>query len=197
MMLRSDPGHKPGGPKQDILAHPVYKTPMAMNQIINAQGKQQEMIPAFLRAGLNTDARQKAMENAWKYRDMSIVDLCAECLRLDGRTVPRDRTMRVQAAFSGSSLTSIFTTNINTIMLATYSEADDYTDGWTSTAEVNDYKLNERPRMTKGGPLAKLPRGGEADHTSRSDTGAMCRTQADMISMKFSYLGFLDWRFFE
>lgn len=185
MMLRSDPKNKPGGPQKDILAHPVYQTPMALNVIINAQGKQQEMIPAFLRAGLNADARQKAMESAWKYRDMSVVDLCAECLRLDGRDVPRNRELRVQAAFSGAALTSIFTTNINTIMLATYSEADDYTEGWTSTAEVNDYKLNERPRMQKGGPLSKQPRGGEADHTTRSDTEESYKIQR--YSRQFDY----------
>ncbi len=177
MMLRSDVNHKTGGPQKDILCHPVYQTPMAHQKYLSAQGKQEDMIPAFLRAGMNNEQKQKAMDAAWKYRDMSVVDLCAEALRLDGRDVPRDRLLRVQAAFSGSTLTSIFTTNINTIVLATYNEAPDFTEGWTSSAEVNDFKTNERPRLAKGGPLAKLPRGGEADHTSRSDVGESYKVQ--------------------
>lgn len=177
MLLKSDPSHKTNGPRQDIFCHPVYKTPMALAKFTNHKGEEEEMIPAFLRAGINAEQRQRALEAGWKYREMSVVDLCAEALRLDGRNVPSGRSQRIRAAFSGSALNSIFTTNINTILLATYGEAEDFTEGWTSTAEVNDFKLNERTRLQKGGPLAKLPRGGEADHTSRTDTEETYKVQ--------------------
>lgn len=128
-------------------------------------------IPAWLRAGLNTDQRQRAMEASHKFADTSLIDLCREAVRLDGRDVPSSRADLVKAAFSGGTLTSIFTTNVNTIVLATYLEAGDTTQGWTRSTDVADFKTNERPRMTKGPNLAPVPSGAEADHTSRSDAG--------------------------
>lgn len=141
------------------LDNPVYQTERGMAM----------RLPQWLRAGLNNDQRQRAMEFAWRYREMSMFDLCAEALRLDGRDVPAGRSERIQAAVSGGSLNSIFTTNMNTIILATFSEAPDTTDGWCSTTEVADFKTNERPRLQKGPGLTKLPRGGKADHTHRAD----------------------------
>jgi signal peptide peptidase SppA len=141
------------------LDHPAFQSQQAM-----AIG-----VPQWLRAGLNSETRQRAMEAAWQYRDMSMLDVCREAVRLDGRDVPHGRAELIQAAFSGSALTAIFTTNVNTMILSTYSEAGDTTGGWTSSADVADFKTNERPRMSKGPNLKKLPRGGEADHLSRSD----------------------------
>lgn len=143
------------------LDNPVYQTQqaLAMN------------LPAWLRAGLNTDQRQRAMEAAWRYRDMSMVDIAAQACRIDGIDPGHSRDEMIRASFSGGTLSSIFTTNINTILLATYMQTADTSAGWTREAEVNDFKSNERPRMTKASGLAKLPRGGEADHLTRSDTG--------------------------
>lgn len=143
------------------LDHPSYQTPraLAMN------------VPGWLRAGLNTDQRQRAMESAWRFRDMSMIDLAREACRIDGRDVPHSRQEMLQAAFSGSSLTSIFTTNVNTQILSTYEEAGDTTQEWTKETEVADFKTNERPRMAKGPDLVKLPSGGTADHMTRADVG--------------------------
>jgi hypothetical protein len=190
MLLRSNVKSIANGPQQDILCHPVFHTEMALcttthENKATGQTEQREMIPAFLRQNINTEQRQKAMESAWRYRDMGVVDLCAEALRIDGRNVPHGREARVQAAFSSGALNNIFTTNINVILLATYAEVQDYTQGWTSTVDVNDFKTNERPRMVKGGPLAKLPRGGTADHTSRSDTMESYKIQR--YSRQFQY----------
>ena len=192
MLLRSDPKGKTNGPQKDILAHPVFQTPLAAVKYLDPHGNEQEMVPQFLRAAANDPRRLRAMDNAWKYRDMSVVDLCAEAIRIDAmtgsgnvRTMPSSRVGRIQAAFSGSTLTNIFTTNISVILLATYNEAPDFTEGWTSSGEVNDFKSQERPRMVKGGALAKLPRGGEADHTSRSDTGESYKVQR--YARQFTY----------
>ncbi len=128
-------------------------------------------VPGWLRAGINDEQKQRAMEHAHRYSDMSLIDLCAEAVRMDGNVVPSGRTKLIEAAFSGSTLTNIFTTNVNTVVLATYMETGDTTGGWTSTTDVADFKTNERPRMTKGPDLEKLPPGGTADHVSRSDIG--------------------------
>ncbi len=126
-------------------------------------------IPGWLRAGLNDEQRQRTMEFAHRYADMSLFDICAEAVRMDGGTVPSGRQKTIEAAFSGSTLTNIFTTNVNTRILATYNEAGDTTADWTSETDVPDFKSNERPRMTKGPDLKRLPPGGTADHVERSD----------------------------
>jgi hypothetical protein len=127
-------------------------------------------VPAFLRAGLNTDARQKAMEHAWKYRNISMIDIAKESIRLAGKQVPHSDDDVLQAAFSGGTLANIFTTNINTMILMGYSEAGDTSGAWTQTVDVADFKTNERPRIKTGAGLTAHPRGGEADHTAFSDT---------------------------
>lgn len=142
------------------LDHPAYQTRQAVGI----------GLPAWLRAGINAEARQRAMEAAHHYADMSMVDLCREALRLDGRTAPTSRREMIQAAFSGSALTNIFTTNINALVLATYVEHPDTTQGWVRETEANDFRTMDRIRLAKGSSLAKLPRGSEADHESRSDS---------------------------
>lgn len=143
------------------LDHPAYTTPRAIAM----------RLPAFLRAGINAEVRQRAMEAGHRYSQMTALELARESLRLDGRDAPHDRTDMVRAAFSGGSLTNVFTTNINAILLATYVEAEDTTAGWVREQEVNDFRLNERPRKNIGSGMKKLPKGGTADHRNRSDTG--------------------------
>lgn len=142
------------------LDHPSYQQPqaLAMN------------LPGWLRAPIDATTRQRTMEAAWRYRDLSLVDLCREAVRLDGRDVPAGRKDTIHAAFSGGTLADIFTTNINAVMLATYMEGGDTSVAWTSTVDVADFKTNERPRLGKGGSLKKLPRGGTAEHTTRDAT---------------------------
>ncbi len=141
------------------LDHKAFQTPQALALDV----------PRWLRAGINDDVKQQAMEAAHRMSDMSMLDLCREGILLDGKDIPSGRSEIIQAAFSGSALTNIFTTNINTIVLATYIETGDTTGGWTRERDISDFKSNERPRMTKGPNLARLPRGGTADHTDRSD----------------------------
>lgn len=139
--------------------HKAYQSPKAMFL----------QIPAWLRAGINDASRNRIMEAAHKYSDLSAVDLCREACRLDGKNPGHGRSETIQAAFSGSSLTNIFTTNVNAILLTSYMEAPDTTVGWVTEAEVADFKTQERPRVEVGPGLAKLPRGGEADDASYED----------------------------
>lgn len=126
-------------------------------------------LPQWLRANINAEARQRSMEAAHRFYSMSMFDLCVEACRLDGKDVGRDRTAVIQAAFSGSALTQIFTTSVNARLLATYMESPDSTRGWTSETDVPDFKTNDRMQLAKGGALDKLPRGKTASHYNRSD----------------------------
>lgn len=129
-------------------------------------------LPAWLRTNLNADQRQRTMEAAHSFAGLSLIDIARECVRLDGHTVPHGRDALLRAAFSGGTLTNIFTTNVNTIVLARYMESGDTTGDWVRVTDVADFKSNERPRLEKGGGgLQKLGRGGEADHRKFSDVG--------------------------
>lgn len=153
------------------LDHPAYQSFEA--GAVQADGR--PLIPNWLRAGINTEIRQRAMDSAHRYAELSAVDLAAECLRLDGREVPHGRSNVIRAAVSSMSLASVFTTNINAILLPTYLDAPDTTEGWTREVDVADFRLQERPRLLKGVGLTKLPPGGEADHATRQDSGESYR----------------------
>lgn len=164
------------------LDHPAYQSMQAVAM----------RLPAFLRASVNADARQRAMENGHRYASLHAMDFAREALRLDGRDVPHDRTDLIRAAFSGGSLTNVFTTNINAILLATYLEASDTTAGWVREQDVNDYRLNERPRKNIGRGMKKLGRGGEADHRSRSDTGESYKIARFAAQTVIDEMDFID-----
>ncbi len=143
------------------LDHPSYTT-------VNAAAS--PAMPAWIRAGINTDQRQRVMERAHKLAAMSSIDLCRRCIAIDGRQVPDDRHAVIQAAFSSNSFTNVFTTSIYARLIAGFMEAPDTTAGWTQAEDVTDFKVNDDIRLiTLGGVPQKLPRGNEAQHISRSD----------------------------
>ncbi len=129
-------------------------------------------LPTWVRAGLNTDQRQRAMEAAHRYRDMSMVDLCRIASHMDGGNSPHlDGSNQgfIRAAVSGGSLQNIFNTNINARFIEKLVEAGDTTTGWTQDAEANNFQTMDRGRLVKGSRLTKHDRGGKADHVTRSD----------------------------
>lgn len=147
--------------------HPSYTSPRGLGFMPDGRPK----LPGWLRADINDTNRNRIMEAASRYAEFSALDLCREACRLDGREAPHGRTAMIQAAVSGMTLSNIFTTNINAILLATYMESEDTTMGWVREQDVADYRLQERPRMLKGPNLSKRPPGAQADHMTRSDSG--------------------------
>jgi len=183
-LLKVKRADRPTGPNVIVKSHEKSCTldALACAVLLRAGGKldhkgyqtQQAIamrLPGFLRQNINAEGRQRAMEAGHRYASMHAMDFARECLRLDGRDVPHERTDMIRAAFSGGSLTNVFTTSINAKLLATYLDAADTTVGWVREQDVNDYRLQERPRKNIGKGMKKLPRGGKADHRSRNDTG--------------------------
>lgn len=131
---------------------------------------------AFLAAGLpttfcenlNAETRQRAMNDAHEFRSLSLVDLAAEAMRLDGMEVPRNRRALIQASFSSNSLSVIFGLTIGARALQAYSEAVSTVGGWTETATVPDFEDHKRPKLENMESLDHLPPGGEANHAKRS-----------------------------
>lgn len=111
----------------------------------------------------------RALDMAHHYADMSMVDICREAIRLDGRQVPHSRGAAIRAAVSGGSLSNIFSTVVGAQLIEAYMAAPDSTMGWTREADVSDFKTQERTQLGKGSTLEQLPRGGTARHTTFSD----------------------------
>jgi len=107
-------------------------------------------------------------EQGERYSDMSLVDICREALRLEGRAVPHSRQEAIRAAFSTSNLSYIFTTSVNAMLLNAYEQAPDTTD-WCRVTDVADFKSNERTQLDPEGGLKRLPRGGAAEHTKTDE----------------------------
>ena len=128
------------------------------------------LIPSWLRAGLNDANRNRIMDEAHRFSKLSAVDVCSAALRASGRDVPHDRDDMIRAAFSSASLTNVMTTSMNAILLSTYLDTPDTTQGWVREQDVPDYKLNERPRVEKGSELSPHPENAEADHDTMTDT---------------------------
>lgn len=104
-----------------------------------------------------------------RYRTYSLVDLCREALRLEGRQVPHDREEMIRAAVSTTSLANVFTTSIHARLLAGYMEAADTTD-WCSEEDLTNYQLVDRVALGKTGALTKVGRGGTAPHATIDDS---------------------------
>jgi len=106
-----------------------------------------------------------------RFRDLSMLDLCREAIRLDGRRAPYGRDETIRAAVSGASLSHIFTTTVGAQLLASYVEAGDTTVGWVRETDVANFQTQERKRLGKTAGLEKLPRGDTAKHATIADTG--------------------------
>jgi hypothetical protein len=142
------------------LDHAAFRTPAATAL----------RLPAWLSRGVDDAGRQRAMEAAHRFSQMSAIDICREAIRLDGRMIPSGRDNVIEAAFSGSALVNIWSTNVNARLLVKFQEATDSTRGWVQESDVADFRINERSRVKKGGRLTKHARGGSADHHSGEDT---------------------------
>jgi len=129
-------------------------------------------IPAWLRAGINDQQRQQAMEAAHRYAGMSLLDLAREAVWLDGRDAPYNRDAMLQAAFSGGTLSHLFTSNVSASVLAAFAQFPDTTRGWVAeNPNIPNFKTHEKVRLEMSGGLKKLPRGKTAEHGSVEDTG--------------------------
>jgi len=127
--------------------------------------------PTLRRPGTHLE---RAADLGYQYRRCSLEDIIRMCASLDGVTLPSGRDGILQAytraAVSTSALTNVFTTNVHSELLAAFQVApDSTTGGWIREAEVANFQTNERARMLQGGALAKLPRGGTADHADYED----------------------------
>jgi hypothetical protein len=120
------------------------------------------------------DELERAAEHSHQMRDMSLVDIAQECLRMNGVTMSRYSASGViselqRSGVSTATFTGIITTNFSAQLLAGYDTATDTTEPWTSSGDLPDFRTADRPRVLQGDPLTKHARAGTAEHVTFSD----------------------------
>ena len=72
---------------------------------------------------------------------VSAVDIARECVRIDSGRHILDPEEAVRAAFSGGSLSNVFSTNVNARLMAGWDRVGDTTTGWVDEEDVANCPL--------------------------------------------------------
>lgn len=149
---------------------------------LNANAIRHRM-PEWLRAGVNDPTRQRIMDNAHEFRDLSMLEAAHMALASTGAHVPSNRIEMLHAAFGSGAVANLFGATIGARMLASYAEISDFSLGWTQEAENPDMEEHDRNRMVAAGDLTLHPPGGEADYATRSNVAE--KTKVDRFSRQY------------
>jgi hypothetical protein len=125
--------------------------------------------PEFLTAGVNSERFQRAAEAGRRFREATLLEICATAVEIETGNRPHGKRATIEAAFSSASVANLFGTTIGARVLMQFREANDTTAGWTSRATVPDFEEHDRVGLDSMEAMDYLPPGGEAGHAKRSD----------------------------
>ena len=142
-----------------------------------------------LRAGIDGDSLAKDMgeemvEAAMKDCDIPLQGVLAECMKLEGMDVPRtfDNTA-IKAAFSTVSLPGILSNVAQKKLLQAYRAQPIIATSLCTSADLSDFKENQRFRLTDIGDLKPVGADGEIKDGGVSEEKAV--NQLDTYAKKF------------
>lgn len=142
-----------------------------------------------LRAGIDSDSLAKEMgeetvEAAMKESDMPLAGVLAECMRLEDMAVPRTfDNASIKAAFSTVSLPGILSNVAQKKLLQAYRAQPIIATRLCTSADLSDFKENERFRLTDIGDLKPVGADGEIKEGGVSAEKAV--NQLDTYAKKF------------
>ncbi|MGD9126048.1 MAG: HK97 family phage prohead protease, partial [Planctomycetia bacterium] len=141
------------------------------------------------RAGLSgndllSDYGERVVDAANRIRATSLYDVFCSCIRLEGMAVPTGSdTEMIQAAFSTVSLPGILSNVANKRLLKAFLSQPLVATRLCSEGDLNDFKENERFRLTDVGDLEPVAADGEIkDGGVREDKAT---NQLDTYGKKF------------
>ena len=142
-----------------------------------------------LRAGIDGDSLAKSMgeetvEAAAKDADMPLAGILAECMKLEGMSVPRSfDNAAIKAAFSTVSLPGILSNVAQKKLLQAYQAQPIIATKLCTTADLSDFKENQRYRLTDIGDLKPVGADGEIKDGGVAEEAAV--NQLDTYAKKF------------
>ena len=142
-----------------------------------------------LRSGISPDALaktygDKTVEAGLRDMDMPLKQLLLECMRLDG--IPGGRSFdneTIRAAFSSVSLPGILSNVAHKKLLQSYQAQPILATRLCSTGDLNDFKENDRFRLTDVGDLLPVAPDGEIKEGGVLEEAA--KNQLDTYGKKF------------
>ena len=142
-----------------------------------------------LRAGVSADQLEKSygaqtVEAGMRDMDMPLRQLLIECMKLDG--IPYSRGFdneTIRAAFSSVSLPGILSNVANKKLLQSYEAQPIIATKLSSTGDLNDFKENDRYRLTDVGDLLPIAADGEIKDGGLIEESA--KNQLDTYGKKF------------
>jgi len=141
-----------------------------------------------LRVGLDGDDLlkeygERVVDSADKIRGKALPDILRDCVRIEGMAVPDGDTGLIQAAFSTVSLPGILSNVANKRMLKAFTSQPLIAPKLCSVGDLNDFKENQRFRLTDVGDLEPVAADGEIkDGSVREDKAT---NQLDTYGKKF------------
>ena len=142
-----------------------------------------------LRVGVSPEQLEKSygaqvVEAGMAEMDMPLRQLLVECMKLDG--IPSSRGFdneTIRAAFSSVSLPGILSNVANKKLLQSYEAQPIIATKLCSTGDLNDFKENDRFRLTDVGDLLPIAADGEIKDGGVLEEGA--KNQLDTYGKKF------------
>ena len=142
-----------------------------------------------LRVGVSADQLEKSygaktVEAGMAEMDMPLKQLLIECMKLDG--IPYSRGFdneTIRAAFSSVSLPGILSNVANKKLLQSYEAQPIIAMKLCSTGDLNDFKENDRFRLTDVGDLLPIAADGEIKDSGLIEESA--KNQLDTYGKKF------------
>ena len=142
-----------------------------------------------LRCGISADDLEKSydgktIEAGMREMDMPLKQLLIECMKLDG--IPYSRGFdneTIRAAFSSVSLPGILSNVANKKLLKSFESQPVIATKLCSTGDLNDFKENDRFRLTDVGDL--LPVGADGEIKDGGVTEEAAKNQLDTYGKKF------------
>ena len=142
-----------------------------------------------LRVGVSADQLEKSygaqvVEAGMKDMDMPLRQLLIECMKMDG--IPYSRGFdneTIRAAFSSVSLPGILSNVANKKLLQSYEAQPVIATKLCSTGDLNDFKENDRFRLTDVGDLLPIAADGEIKDGGLIEESA--KNQLDTYGKKF------------
>ena len=142
-----------------------------------------------LRVGVSADQLEKSygaqtVEAGMRDMDMPLRQLLIECMKLDG--IPYSRGFdneTIRAAFSSVSLPGILSNVANKKLLQSYEAQPVIATKLCSTGDLNDFKENDRFRLTDVGDLLPIAADGEIKDGGLIEESA--KNQLDTYGKKF------------
>ncbi len=142
-----------------------------------------------LRCGVDADSLEKSygakvVEAGMAEMDMPLKQLLIECMKMDG--IPYSRGFdneTIRAAFSSVSLPGILSNVANKKLLQSYEAQPIIATKLCSTGDLNDFKENDRFRLTDVGDLLPIAADGEIKDGGLIEEAA--KNQLDTYGKKF------------